>query len=81
MNKIRGKVVGGTTATPIDVRAIINKSLEEGGAINEGILEEIKNNKELEPILLNEELEGILDGEIDLAALNEELETILEGDD
>ena len=37
--------------------------------------------KEIEPILLNEELEGILDGEVDLGALNEELETILEGDD
>lgn len=55
---------------------------EPGGVLADYVQGHIGElNEKLEPILLNEELEGILDGEIDLVALNEELETILEGVD
>ncbi len=56
MDKIAGKVVGGTTATPIDVGAVINKSLEKGGAINEAI----KNNSGVKTIIVPKGKTGTL---------------------
>ena len=56
MSKIRGKVIGGTATTPINVDAFIKKSLEEGGLINETI----KNNSGVKTVTIPEGEEAYL---------------------